>query len=65
MTLSPQVHPTRRSEGAAEPIETRSTAAVNEVRASFFPGAFPAHSTVEVRALPREELVEMEAIACG
>jgi 2-iminobutanoate/2-iminopropanoate deaminase len=39
-------------------------AAVNEVYSSFFPGAFPARSTVEVSALPRGVLVEIEAIAC-
>ena len=39
-------------------------ASVNEVYGSFFKGDFPARSTVEVSALPRGALVEIEAIAC-
>lgn len=38
-------------------------AAVNEVYASFFEGACPARSCVEVAALPKGALVEIEAIA--
>ena len=39
-------------------------AAVNEVYASFFTdGAFPARSAVEVASLPKDGLVEIEAIA--
>lgn len=39
-------------------------AAVNEVYASFFTeGAFPARSAVEIAALPKGALVEIEAIA--
>ncbi|OZI26356.1 deaminase [Bordetella genomosp. 9] len=38
-------------------------AAMNEVYASFFPGAVPARSTIEVARLPRDVLVEIEAIA--
>jgi 2-iminobutanoate/2-iminopropanoate deaminase len=37
---------------------------VNEVYGSFFPGDKPARSTVEVSALPKGGLVEIEAIAC-
>jgi len=41
-----------------------SFAAVNEVYGSFFEDDFPARSTVEVSALPRGALVEIEAVAC-
>jgi len=41
-----------------------SFAAVNEVYGSLFHGDFPARSTVEVSALPRGALVEIEAVAC-
>ncbi len=37
-------------------------ASVNEVYGSFFPGAKPARSTVEVARLPKDGLVEIEAI---
>lgn len=37
--------------------------AVNEVYAEFFPGAAPARSAVAVAELPRNALVEVEAIA--
>jgi 2-iminobutanoate/2-iminopropanoate deaminase len=37
-------------------------AAVNEVYGSFFPGDKPARSTVEVARLPKDGLVEIEAI---
>ena len=37
--------------------------AVNEVYASYFSGAYPARSTVEVSALPRGAKVEIEAVA--
>jgi 2-iminobutanoate/2-iminopropanoate deaminase len=36
---------------------------VNEVYGSFFPGDKPARSTIEVAALPKGGLVEIEAIA--
>jgi 2-iminobutanoate/2-iminopropanoate deaminase len=36
---------------------------VNEVYGSFFPGEKPARSTIEVAALPKGGLVEIEAIA--
>ena len=37
--------------------------AVNEVYTSFFSGAFPARSCVQVARLPKDALVEIEAIA--
>lgn len=37
--------------------------AVNEVYASFFSGAFPARSCVQVARLPKDALVEIEAVA--
>ena len=38
-------------------------AKVNEVYASFFMGDFPARSCVEVARLPKDVLIEMEAVA--
>ena len=38
-------------------------AAVNEVYATYFTGNFPARSAVEVARLPKDGLVEIEAIA--
>ena len=38
-------------------------AAMNEAYASFFPGEPPARSAVEVARLPKDALVEIEAIA--
>ena len=38
-------------------------AAINEVYASFFSGSFPARSCVQVARLPKDALVEIEAIA--
>ena len=38
-------------------------AAMNEVYASFFPSEPPARSAVEVARLPKDALVEIEAIA--
>ncbi|MBR5766545.1 MAG: RidA family protein [Lachnospiraceae bacterium] len=38
-------------------------AKVNEVYASFFTGDFPARSCVEVVRLPKDVLIEMEAVA--
>ena len=38
-------------------------AAMNEVYATFFPGDPPARSAVEVARLPKDALVEIEAIA--
>jgi 2-iminobutanoate/2-iminopropanoate deaminase len=37
---------------------------VNKVYESFFTGTFPARATVQVAALPRGALVEIDAIAC-
>ncbi len=37
--------------------------AMNEVYASYFPEPLPARTTVEVSALPRDALVEIECIA--
>ena len=39
-------------------------AAMNAVYAEFFPGEPPARSAVEVARLPKDALVEIEAIAC-
>ena len=36
---------------------------INEVYATFFNGDFPSRSCVEVARLPKDVLVEMEAIA--
>lgn len=38
-------------------------AAMNEVYATFFEGAFPARAAFEVAALPKNALVEIEAVA--
>ncbi|MBQ9632974.1 MAG: RidA family protein [Lachnospiraceae bacterium] len=38
-------------------------AAINEVYASFFPEPYPARSCVEVARLPKDVLLEVEAIA--
>ena len=38
-------------------------AAMNEVYAAYFPGEPPARSAVEVARLPKDALVEIEAIA--
>lgn len=38
-------------------------AAMNEIYSRFFPGNPPARATIEVKALPRAALVEIEAIA--
>jgi len=40
-------------------------AAVNEVYGSFFSGAYPERSTVQVAGLPKGGLVEIEAVALG
>ncbi len=37
--------------------------AVNEIYAEYFPGIFPARSCVEVARLPKDVLLEVEAIA--
>lgn len=38
-------------------------AALNEIYATYFTGIFPARSCVEVARLPKDVLIEMEAIA--
>ncbi|MDR2488395.1 MAG: RidA family protein [Desulfovibrio sp.] len=38
-------------------------AVVNEVYAGFFPGSFPARSCVQAARLPKDALLEIEAIA--
>ena len=38
-------------------------AALNEIYADYFTGVFPARSCVEVARLPKDVLIEMEAIA--
>lgn len=37
--------------------------ALNEIYATYFTGAFPARSCVEVARLPKDVLIEMEAVA--
>ena len=41
------------------------TAAVDEVYAAFFPGGVPARRTVGVHALPKEALVQIEAVVAN
>lgn len=43
--------------------EMNDFAAINEVYATFFTGAFPARSCVEVARLPKDVLIEIEAVA--
>ena len=43
--------------------EMNDFAAINEVYAQFFTGEFPARSCVEVARLPKDVLLEIEAIA--
>ena len=56
--------------GLADVVETTvflknmdDFAAMNEVYAASFPGVPPARSTIEVARLPRDALVEIEAVA--
>ena len=42
--------------------EMNDFGAINEVYATFFSGAFPARSCVEVARLPKDVLLEVEAI---
>ena len=37
--------------------------AINEVYATFFDGAFPSRSCVEVARLPKDVMLEIEAVA--
>ena len=43
--------------------EMNDFAKINEIYAKFFTGAFPARSCVEVARLPKDVLLEIEAIA--
>lgn len=43
--------------------EMNDFAAINEVYATFFTGAFPARSCVEVARLPKDVMLEIEAVA--
>jgi len=43
--------------------DIRDFAAVNEIYGSFFQKDFPARSAIQVAALPKDGLVEIEAIA--
>lgn len=43
--------------------EMNDFAAINEVYAQFFTGEFPARSCVEVARLPKDVMLEIEAIA--
>jgi 2-iminobutanoate/2-iminopropanoate deaminase len=46
-------------------VDVADFAAVNEVYATFLAPPFPARSTVAVRALPKDALVEIETVALG
>ena len=43
--------------------EMNDFAAINDVYATFFEGAYPARSCVEVARLPKDVMLEIEAIA--
>lgn len=43
--------------------EMNDFAAINEVYATYFTGAFPSRSCVEVARLPKDVMLEIEAIA--
>ena len=43
--------------------EMNDFAAINDVYATFFEGEFPARSCVEVARLPKDVLIEIEAVA--
>ena len=45
--------------------DLRDFATVNAIYGRFFPEPYPARSTVQVAALPKGGLVEIEAIAAG
>lgn len=45
--------------------DIRDFAAINAVYARYFPGEAPARSCVQVAALPKEALFEIEAVAVG
>ena len=44
-------------------VQRDDFAAINEVYATFFNGAFPSRSCVEVARLPKDVMLEIEAIA--
>lgn len=44
--------------------EMNDFGAINEVYQTFFEGNFPARSCVEVARLPKDVMMEIEAIAC-
>ncbi|MEI8314943.1 MAG: RidA family protein [Verrucomicrobiota bacterium] len=44
-------------------VDLNHFAALNEVYARYFTGDFPARSTVQVARLPKDALVEIEAVA--
>lgn len=44
--------------------EMNDFGAINEVYQTFFEGDFPARSCVEVARLPKDVMLEIEAIAC-
>lgn len=44
--------------------EMNDFGAINEVYQTFFEGNFPARSCVEVARLPKDVMLEIEAIAC-
>lgn len=41
-----------------------TSGAINEVYATFFNGAYPARSCVEVARLPKDVMLEVEANCC-
>ena len=45
-------------------VDLEAFAEVNEAYQTYFSGAFPARSTVQVAALPRGVAIEIELIAC-
>ncbi len=44
--------------------DMKDFATVNAIYADCFPGDFPARATIEVARLPKDALVEIEAVAC-
>lgn len=44
-------------------VDLNHFAALNEVYARYFTGDFPARSTIQVARLPKDALVEIEAVA--
>ena len=54
---------TRSEETTVFIKEMNDFAAINEVYAKFFPSPFPSRSCVEVARLPKDVMLEIEAIA--